>query len=280
MFLSSRSLSAMLHLSSVITFLIFYILRAPLVAAGVPSNYPKSVRTVFQFDNGTWVENIAIRSNGNILVTLIDRPELFQIDPFHNTARLLTNLEEEADALSLLGIAELAPDVFVFVAGNFSISRGASDPASYSVWQIDFNRGGRCEKITGIERLPEASFLNGMTVLNHKEGLVLISDSVQGLVWRLNRWTGKYDAVLGDDTMRPAEGVPLVLGITGLTSLEDHLYYASALKGLFCRVLIDTSTGSALGPYEIIAVDVPGDDFTMSLDGAAFVTETGENSLE
>ncbi|KAM3500313.1 hypothetical protein MY10362_006509 [Beauveria mimosiformis] len=36
---------------------------------------------VYQFENGTWVENIAVRANGNLLVTLIDRPELRQTGP-------------------------------------------------------------------------------------------------------------------------------------------------------------------------------------------------------
>ncbi|KNG47824.1 six-bladed beta-propeller -like protein [Stemphylium lycopersici] len=271
----------MLRLSVVFTFLVISILRAPFVAtASLPFASQGSAHTVFQFDNGTWLENIAVRSNGNLLVTLIDRPELYQIDPFHNTATLVTNLEDEADALSLLGITEMAPDVFVFIAGNFSIARAASDPASYSIWQVDFNRGGKCEKVSVIEKLPEASFLNGMTALNRQEGTVLISDSVRGLVWRLNVWTGKYEVVLQDETMVPAEGTRLVLGINGIRIFNGYLYYVNALRGLFCRVPIDLYTGKASGPYEVLETDLPGDDFAMSADGVAYVTENGGNSLE
>jgi hypothetical protein len=271
----------MFHLSVFFTFLVFLVLRAPLVAtAGLRSEPQGSVRTIFQFDNGTWLENIAIRSNGNLLVTLIDRPELYQIDSFHNTSTLVTNLEDEADALSLLGITEMAPDVFMFIAGNFSIARAASDPASYSVWQIDFNRGGKCEKVSEIEKLPEASFLNGMTALNRREGTVLISDSVRGLVWRLNIWTGKYEVVLEDETMKPAEGTRLVLGINGIRIFEGYLYYVNALQGLFCRVSIDLTTGKASGPYEILQTDLPGDDFAISANGVTYITENGGNALE
>ncbi|CAN9119877.1 unnamed protein product [Alternaria sp. RS040] len=250
----------MFHLSTFITFLAISILRAPLVAAAaLPASSQASVRQIYQFDNGTWVENIAVRSNGNLLVTLIDRPSL------------------------LLGITEMSPDVFVFIAGNFSIARARSDAASYSVWQIDFNRGdlAKCEKVSEIEALPEASFLNGMTTLDREQGTVLISDSVLGLVWRLNVWTGKYDVVLEDETMKPAEGTPLVLGINGIDIFNGYLYYTNSLKGFFCRVEIDTSTGEAVGPYETLQTDLPGgDDFVMSADGVAFIAQNSGNSLE
>ena len=274
----------MFHLSTVISFLAISILRAPLVAAAaLPASSQASVRPVYQFDNGTWLENIAVRSNGNLLVTLIDRPSLYEINPFrNNTPTLITNLEDETNTTSLLGITEMSPDVFVFIAGNFSVARAGSDAASYSVWQIDFNRGdlAKCEKVSEIEALPEASFLNGMTTLDREQGTVLISDSVLGLVWRLNVWTGKYDVVLEDETMKPAEGTLLVLGINGIKIFNGYLYYINALKGFFCRVEINTSTGEAVGPYETLQTDLPGDDFVMSADGVAFIAENGGNSLE
>ncbi|CAN9118779.1 unnamed protein product [Alternaria alternata] len=274
----------MFHLSTVISFLAISILRAPLVAAAaLPASSQASVRPVYQFDNGTWLENIAVRSNGNLLVTLIDRPSLYEINPFrNNTPTLITNLEDETNTTSLLGITEMSPDVFVFIAGNFSVARAGSDAASYSVWQIDFNRGdlAKCEKVSEIEALPEASFLNGMTTLDREQGTVLISDSVLGLVWRLNVWTGKYDVVLEDETMKPAEDTLLVLGINGIKIFNGYLYYINALKGFFCRVEINTSTGEAVGPYETLQTDLPGDDFVMSADGVAFIAENGGNSLE
>jgi sugar lactone lactonase YvrE len=256
------------------------VLRASLVATAVRPRSPQiPSHQIFQFDNGTWIENIAVRSNGNLLVTLVDRPELYHVDPFHNTATLLANLEDEANAISLLGITEMAPDVFVFVAGNFSVARSAPDPASYSVWQIDLNHDAKCRKISEIARLPEASFLNGMTALDRREGTVLISDSVRGVVWRLNIRTGKYEVVLEDVTMKPIQDAPLILGINGIRIFQDYVYYVNAIKGLFCRTRIDLSTGKASGPYEILAADVFGDDFAMSNNGVAFITENGQNSL-
>ncbi|KAH8662707.1 hypothetical protein BGZ61DRAFT_432234 [Ilyonectria robusta] len=243
----------------------------------IPSQ--NQARTVFQFSNGTWVENIAVRRNGDLLVTLIDRPELYQIDPLHSRVKLVENFQQ-ANALSLLGITEMAPDVFIVIAGNFSVSRRMSDPKSYSIWRIDFNRGGKCEKISEIERIPEANFLNGMTTLNHRTDSVLVSDSARGVVWRVDIATTDYEIVLEDETMKPLQGVPLILGINGIRILGNYLYYVNAPRGLFCRVEIDLSTGKAIGQYEIIATEVPGDDFVISEKGVAYVTENGQNLLE
>ncbi|KAH6985452.1 quino protein amine dehydrogenase beta chain-like protein [Ilyonectria destructans] len=243
----------------------------------IPSQ--NQARTVFQFSNGTWVENIAVRRNGDLLVTLIDRPELYQIDPLHSRVKLVENFQQ-ANALSLLGITEMAPDVFIVIAGNFSVSRRMSDPKSYSIWRIDFNRGGKCEKISEIERIPEANFLNGMTTLNHRTDSVLVSDSARGVVWRVDIATTDYEIVLEDEIMKPLQGVPPILGINGIRILGNYLYYVNAPRGLFCRVEIDLSTGKAIGQYEIIATEVPGDDFVISEKGVAYVTENGQNSLE
>jgi hypothetical protein len=270
----------MAHVSTIIKFLVFGVLQISFMAAALPPSNAQSIpRTIYQWGNGSWVENIAVRFNGDLLVTLIDRPELYSIDPKNQAANLVTNLEDEADAISLLGITEMAHDVFVVIAGNFSIARGESDSASYSVWEVDFNRGGRCEKVKEIKEFPEASSLNGMTTLNRQKKTVLISDSVLGIVWRLNTLTGEYIVVLEDATMTPLEGSKPYIGINGIRIFGDYLYYVNAQRQLFCRVRINLSTGMALGPYEVIATHIPGDDFSISADGIAYVTTNAENGL-
>ncbi|KAH6614994.1 hypothetical protein C7974DRAFT_436941 [Boeremia exigua] len=247
---------------------------------GFPPRNPAPARTVYQWENGTWAENIAVRSNGDLLVTLMDRPELYSIKPDTSAAKLAANLDEQTNAIGLLGITEMAHDVFVIVAGNFSVARRESDPASFSVWEIDFNRGGKCEKVKEVERFPQASFLNGMVTLNRQKQTVLISDSVLGLVWRLNTRTGEYAVVLEDATMTAPEGSSPVIGINGIRIFGDYLYYVNAQRQLYCRVKIDLSTGMALGPYEVITTEISGDDFAMAADGTAYVTTNAENGLE
>lgn len=270
----------MVYVNTIVKSLAFAILQTSFTAASPPLfNTQSTPHTIYQWENGSWAENIAVRSNGDLLVTLMDRPELYSINPKTQAAKLVTDLEDEVNAIGLLGITEMAHDVFVVVAGNFSIARGESDSASYSVWEVDFNRGGKCEKVREIEKFPEASFLNGMTALNRHEGTLLISDSVLGLVWRLNARTGEYAVVLEDATMTPLEGSKPYIGINGIRIFDDYLYYINAQRQLFCRVRIDVSTGMPLGPYEVVATGIAGDDFAISADGIAYVATNAMNGL-
>lgn len=57
-----------------------------------------------------------LRRNGKILVTLIDTPQVWQIDPKDDSAELV---HEFPDAISALGIVEYKPDVFAIVGAVF-----------------------------------------------------------------------------------------------------------------------------------------------------------------
>lgn len=235
--------------------------------------------TVFQFASGTWVENIAVRRNEDLLVTLVNRPELYLIDPLHGSARRVGNFRA-ATASSLLGTTEMASDVFAVITGNYSINCGTSVPKSYSVWEVNFNQGERCEKIPEIEKIPEASFPNGMATLNCCKDIVLISDSAQGVVWRLDVRTARYEIVLEDETMKPAPEASLNLAINGIRILGDYLYYINTLRELFCRVKIDLFTGKPSGPYEIVTAGISDDDFAISKRDIAYITENSGNAVE
>ncbi|KAH7237092.1 uncharacterized protein BKA55DRAFT_543727 [Fusarium redolens] len=70
-------------------FLIIFALLTLLASSGV-SSFPftdhgdKSEQvyasTLYQFQTGTRIENIAVRSNGKLLTTLSDRPGLYEVD--------------------------------------------------------------------------------------------------------------------------------------------------------------------------------------------------------
>jgi hypothetical protein len=65
------------------------------------------------------MENIAVRSNGQLLVILIISSNLYQIDPFHQnpTPKLGAQFPE---ALEILRIAEIEEDACAIPKGNFS----------------------------------------------------------------------------------------------------------------------------------------------------------------
>jgi hypothetical protein len=89
------------------------------------------LRNVTQFPNGTWVENLAVRSNGQLLVTLASAPELYLVDPIGGKQPLLVH--QFPSVVGLTGIAEVEKDVFAVVGGNLSLTTFTSPPGSYSL---------------------------------------------------------------------------------------------------------------------------------------------------
>lgn len=248
-----------------------------------PSTGP--TRTIYQFPNETWVENIAVRSSGQLLVTLITTPDIYQVDPF-SPSPSATLVHSFPDSISILGIAEIQPDVFAVVVGNWSTTTFSTTNGSYSVWKVDLRRfktdssGLATSKptVSKITDISEASFLNGMTLLEPSSPYLLISDSSLGVVWRLNYQTGKYKIVLDNALFKPVPG-DIALGINGVHTRNKYLYFTNSFQGLFGRVAI-SSSGTATGPYEVIAYNGVGDDFAFDGEGNAYVAQDPGDALE
>jgi hypothetical protein len=221
------------------------------------------LQEIYRFPNGTWVENIAARPNGNLLVTLVNTPELWQIKPStrsgHASARLVHHFEE---AKQMNGIAELEPDTYAVIASD-------------SVWTIHLGVHGNASNPEHIAKFPEG-LLNGMAALDGGRA-VAISDSVRGLIYRLDIRTGEYTVIHQDETMAPADYLGLKLGINGLRVVRDYLYYSNTPKRLFCRVRIDLCTGQAKGPYEVVSGGVLSDDFAVGPGDVGYLAGAIDN---
>lgn len=81
----------------------------------------------------TWAENLALRSNGQILTTLLDRFELHLVNPFGEACLV----HQFATGQSPLGITEIEHDVFAVLTLDFE--PGTFTPVSQScvAWKVD-----------------------------------------------------------------------------------------------------------------------------------------------
>ncbi|KAJ6780702.1 hypothetical protein PWT90_09072 [Aphanocladium album] len=243
-------------------------------ALGDPSSTGGLIHAVHQFENGTWVENIASRANGNLLVTLLDRPDLYEIDPRSpNATRLIHHF---SGFTSLFGISETTQDVFAVAAGNFT-SSGGPVTGSFAIWKVVLGRQGEAQ-VVKVTDIPEAMFLNGMTSLPAPSPAVLVSDSTRGVVYRVDIATGQYSVALRDDTFLPPHNASLPIGINGIRLKAQHLYYSNTFQKVFGRIPVNTTTGSAVGPYEVVGTDFMIDDFAIddrniTYAAAGFVNE-------
>jgi hypothetical protein len=113
-------------LFSSLSYVLFLVFLAGVVVRGRASSTKPVLRTVTQFPNLTWVENLAVRSNGQVLVTLLTTPELVLVDPFNDGKQVVVH--QFPNVVGLTGIAEIAEDVFAVASGNFSVKTFSSTP--------------------------------------------------------------------------------------------------------------------------------------------------------
>jgi hypothetical protein len=236
-------------------------------------------KLIHQFPLPTWVENLAIRSNGQILVTLLTTPELYLLDPT-TTPPTSTFIHKFPSALALTGIIELGQDIFYICAGSFNVSAYKNEPGSYSVYEVDmrgFKKEGDEVQVKKICDIKESGLLNGMELFSEEATEVLIADSEVGCVWKVNVGTGEYEMVVQVDEMKvPAQGMPM--GINGIKIRDGYLYWTNTGRKQFCRIKIDHA-GKAIGKTEIVAEDCLGDDFVFDKEGNAWIAQNPLNTV-
>ncbi|KAB5513310.1 hypothetical protein GE09DRAFT_1267072 [Coniochaeta sp. 2T2.1] len=223
------------------------------------------------------MENIAIRSNGQLLVTLFTSPDVYQIDPFPKHPAPPKLVAHFPDALGLLGITEIEQDVFAVAKGIVDPS-GDLTSGSFSVWKAGFRGGRDMPTLSRIADVPDMTIINGMTLVKQGGGLLLLADSLAGVVWRLNLDTLKYDVVLNDTTTRPigtlAEGG---FGVDGVHCRDGFLFFTNTNLGFF-RVRI-RDDGTVVGRLEQLAGFSGADDFDFDDRDNAYISWPGHHGI-
>ena len=243
----------------------------------IPRASSYNVDVIYEFPKGTWVENLAVRENGEILATLLSTPEVFLIDPQGLHAPVLIHQFQATTGCA--GIVEASPDVFYVVTGNFSFSTFESTPGSWSVWSINmttFVYGSSAATVTKVADFPNAVFLNGATALSLPE-YIIVADSGLGAVWRLNVLTGQVTEVIQDPTMAPTS-FP-AFGINGVKIRDNILYFTNTNTENFVSIPINLN-GTAAGSAKVVASGISGlDDFIFDKNGDAFLALGTPNEL-
>jgi hypothetical protein len=237
-----------------------------------------TTHTVHQFPLPTWIENLAVRSNGQILLTILTKPELYLLDPSNPEKVTLVHTFSEVGILS--GIVEVEDDVFYVAGGNYSLDTFKAEHGSGRIWEVDMKSFDTDSKATikEIAHLPGSGLLNGMEVLKSSENTILLADSEVGCVWKVNVKDGKVEKVIDIDEMKPPPPPEMQLGINGLKVRDGYLYWTNTAKQLFCRVTIDED-GKAHGDPQILETGTLVDDFIFDNKGNAWLAQHALNVI-
>ena len=236
-------------------------------------NAPNPVVGGFGFGTGAWAENIAIRSNGQQLITRLDTPELYllQLETWNPHSILVYRFP---GVLALTGIVEIAPDVFAVSAGNYTLDSGPTT-GSWAVWRLDLNGWDStppegtlplpASHVSKIADVTEAAYLKGMSLLS--ERYVLLSDFRAGVVYRLDANSGAYKVVIEDSLMvavpQPIFGAS---GVNGLRVLDGYLYFTNTGQNIFAKIPVNAD-GTPSGTASVIARTPASTDY---FDGFTF----------
>lgn len=174
-----------------------------------PASLTGEVVDVYQFSNNkSFIDNIAFRPDGTLLLTRVDVTEIWSIDVQTGTGSLVYDFSRESTKISsCFGIfTEIDHDVFTVVAGDFDVNNFSPTPGSFSVWELDFSVYHQDDDfifdwrpkqtpppaVTRVVDLPEAKALGASTLFtSRKSWYLLISDSPEGVIWRLDLETGE-----------------------------------------------------------------------------------------
>ena len=261
----------MLGLLRSMTVAVLSITTSPVSSASSASSAnaadPAPAHLLYQFPFGTHVENIASRSNGHLLLSVMTAPILYSIDPAAQIPCPQV-VYEFPNATSMTGLAETnTPDVFAIIAGKWNLKTFAGIQGSFAVWSVDFR--SEPPLVAMIAPIPDANALNGLTVIDNSN-IILLADSALGAIWALNSKSGKVTKAIQDPGLGPSSTFPL--GVNGINAYKNDLHFVNSAQGTYGKVAI-RGDGSASGSIQVLATlsaSQRWDDFTFDSQGNTY----------
>lgn len=235
-----------------------------------------TVVDIWSFPQDTWVENLAVRSNGQLLVTLLSSPEVYQVDP---TLQQPPTLVHRFDGhLACAGIVELGTDVFYVVVSNFSTVTITTGPGTYSVWKLnltEFDSGGGTIPAVHIANFPDSVFFNGMTAIPNSEYLLIADSRGSSNVWSLNVATGAVNGTITNSLMAGLE-TGEDIGINGVKVWGQSLYWTNTDQALLGKIAINAE-GDAVSTATTVTSGLTSvDDFVFDSTGNVYFAGNDE----
>jgi hypothetical protein len=244
-----------------------------------------NIKTVIQFPNNTFVENIAARSNGQILATTLTSANLVIADPEQPGISAIVHTFANFSALT--GIVEYKPDVFAVSAGGYKFLTPDHGSGTWNIFSVDMrNVTLKCgklsspPKVTKITAIPEAGLLNGMALLSPEDGTLAVAESLEGSVYRVDTTTGAYSVVVNNTYTKPG-ATPA--GVNGLHVWRDFLYFSNGAQSKIYKLRINkdgTAAGNVTLAAEPQGYSEEYDDFAVDCQGAIYAATGAGNSIK
>jgi hypothetical protein len=216
-----------------------------------------SAQTLAEFPVNTFLENLAVNTNGNLFVTSHLEGKIYRITP---------NGEKTV-------FAEIKgkPAGIAFGENGELVVTGFGENDSANVFLIS-----RTGKVIATSKIEGAIFLNG--IVRIKKNRYLIADSYRGAIWEFNSKTKEYKIWSEAEEFKRADEKDQTPGLNGVRIFNDELYVTNTQQRKLFKIKLDKK-GGASGKPELFAANLNGDDFAIDEAGNLYVTTHIFNSV-
>jgi sugar lactone lactonase YvrE len=238
------------------------------------------ISPIASFPEHFFLENLAVRADGSILVTVLNHKQLWYVPARNGSQPVTPVLVHTFDGFAM-GIVETEPDIFYV---------STVDQATLERFDMRGWVPGAPVQPTRVLTFDQPAGLNGACLLSRR--VILLADSLAGLIWRVDLADDGLSATasvwLQHHTMAPDpdNGLTSPLGpqpgINGIrhAARTNIVYYTSTAQKLFMRVAVDPATHTPVGQPEVVAADITADDFCLDENTAvAYLTTHTDNTI-
>lgn len=178
---------------------------------------PLSSRIIARMNQSdAFVENIAVRSNGDLVVTLLNpSASVYTVKEPYTDSPIMSLVHTFEGANGTIGISETGPDTFVVVVALIQ-DAARPLPNTTSLWELKL--GGRDQQATArrMVHIPEAGLINGIISVPGSDSIILAADSQLGVIFRVDVATSEYEVILDTPELKLTPRASIQLGVNGL----------------------------------------------------------------
>ncbi|UJR32962.1 hypothetical protein I4U23_020425 [Adineta vaga] len=228
---------------------------------------------IAEWPQGSFVENLAAKHDGHLLVTVHSSNEIYEVNP--NLSKANRTLIATLPA-GPTGITELSFNHFYVNVGTIGQHN------SWSIYSLTIHRGlTPTTSFKEIVNVDSAQCLNGLCVLSYEHGTLLSVDSMLGHIFKINTHTKKVELWYKNDLLKNRSHDILMPGINGIRrcSVDGYLYLTNTDRALIFRLAVDPFDYRPRGQLETIVRNIVCDDFTIDCMGTIYATTHVHNSL-
>ncbi|KAH7145428.1 hypothetical protein B0J13DRAFT_553503 [Dactylonectria estremocensis] len=246
------------------------------------------IAAIATFQPNTFLENIAARSDGSLLVTSVNPAAVYYVPNPGPVSGTVVPQQLAAFNQSVIGIVEVNHDIF-YISTTDQMQGGGN-----LLWKLDMRSFGRLSHPLRVDLTQVATFPSRSRVINGSarlsKNVILCADSWAGLIWKVDipRNGGEPSmSVWKEHAMFSPSSDPEKADVPGVNGLKYNekthiLYFTTTSQLFFGRIRVDPDTLNPVGEPELVTDRwMQADDFILDVGAnVAYVAIHRQNLIE